>query len=570
MNPSPKPRPPFSEPAYAAPSSPHPIDLRLDRNEGRGPDQAVVDALQGCDSAALRQYPSCRGLESDIATRFGIAAERVVVTAGGDDAIQRLCRAFLGPGRSLVVPTPTFEMIPRIAGWEGAPIVTVDWHGPRYPTDAVLQAAKPQTRMVAMVSPNNPTGGWATSDDLIRVSQALPHAVVMVDAAYAEFGDANLTETALTLPNAVVLRTFSKAQGLAGLRIGYAMGPEPLINAMRSAGLPYPVSQPSILMARSAFGRGTEPPAYVDAVVAERRLLAETLTECGWNARPSQGNFVFAQGPDERWFQEAMAAMGIAIRCWPDSSELAGSVRITCPGDAADFTRVTSAIRTALQPEAILFDMDGVLADVTRSYRTAIIETVNAFGGHTTPSAIEQVKQSGDANNDWRVTQRILASQGIDADLSAVQSRFDGLYNGDGGIPGLHENETLIGTADDLRALRERVKLAVVTGRPRLEAERFLIRFGIESCFDVLVTADDAPSKPSPEPVRLAMSQLGVRHAWMIGDTPDDLVAARSASALPIGICGDGPSADAVGRSLAESGAARTLTDWTDIRGVLP
>lgn len=570
MNSSPKPRPPFCQPAYAAPASSHPIDLRLDRNEGRGPDQALVDALQQCDSMALRQYPSCRGLESDIATRFGIAAERVVVTAGGDDAIQRLCRAFLGPGCSLVVPTPTFEMIPRIAGWEGASVVTVDWREPRYPTDAVLQAASPQTRMVAMVSPNNPTGGWATENDLIRVSEALPNAVVMVDAAYAEFGDADLTATALTLPNAVVLRTFSKAQGLAGLRIGYAMGPEPLINAVRSAGLPYPVSQPSILMAQTAFARGTEPPAYVEAVIKERQQLAATLNACGWNARPSQGNFVFAEGPDERWFRDAMAAMGIAIRCWPDSVELAGSVRITCPGSSADFARVTSAIRTALRPEAILFDMDGVLADVTGSYRAAIVATVEAFGGQTTPAAIERVKQSGDANNDWRVTQRILASQGIDVDLRTVQERFDGLYNGTEHTGGLHQNETLIGTAEELRDLSRRCKLAIVTGRPRLEAERFLSRFGIERCFDAIVTAEDAPSKPSPDPVRLAMSRLGVESAWMIGDTPDDIVAAQGASVLPIGICGDGSQSDAARQSLAQSGAARTLIQWTDIKEVLP
>ena len=136
------------------------------------------------------------------------------------------------------------------------------------------------TRLVAMVSPNNPTGGWATSDDLIRVATAVPNAVVMVDAAYAEFGEDDLTETAITLANAVVLRTFSKALGLAGLRIGYAMGPEPIINAMRSAGLPYPVSLPSIVLAQTVFGRSGSPPAYVKAVVEERRMLAKTPEQC--------------------------------------------------------------------------------------------------------------------------------------------------------------------------------------------------------------------------------------------------------------------------------------------------
>ena len=282
------PRAEFDRPAYAVPRAPFPIDLRLDGNEGQAPDTALLDAFRQCSSASIRQYPSSLALERAIAARYRIAPEQVLITAGGDDAIQRICRAFLGPTRSIVLPVPTFEMIGRFARWEESEILPVPWESPRYPVNEVLKAVQADTTVIAMVSPNNPTGGWATVDDLREVAQAAPGALVMVDAAYAEFGDVDLTETALELPNTLVLRTFSKAYGLAGLRIGYVMGEARWVRALRAAGLPYPVSQPSIALALRALEGGEGRLDYTDRVAAERPMLAERLRAAGWKVSPSR------------------------------------------------------------------------------------------------------------------------------------------------------------------------------------------------------------------------------------------------------------------------------------------
>ena len=335
------PRAEFDRPAYAVPRAPFPIDLRLDGNEGQAPDTALLDAFRQCSSASIRQYPSSLALERAIAARYRIAPEQVLITAGGDDAIQRICRAFLGPTRSIVLPVPTFEMIGRFARWEESEILPVPWESPRYPVNEVLKAVQADTTVIAMVSPNNPTGGWATVDDLREVAQAAPGALVMVDAAYAEFGDVDLTETALELPNTLVLRTFSKAYGLAGLRIGYVMGEARWVRALRAAGLPYPVSQPSIALALRALEGGEGRRDYTDRVAAERPMLAERLRAAGWKVSPSRG-ILCSRGGDSLWLRDAIAAMGIGIRAWQ---------RMTYWATASDPARVTQlSLRDSIRP----------------------------------------------------------------------------------------------------------------------------------------------------------------------------------------------------------------------------
>ena len=124
-------------------------------------------ALQQITPAQLRQYPDRTKLEADIAARFDVTANRVCVTAGADDAIDRVCRCFLGPNQSIVVPTPTFEMIERYAEASRARVIPVNWSNDLYPVEAVLSAVAEDTTVIAVVSPNNPTGKVATGEAVL-------------------------------------------------------------------------------------------------------------------------------------------------------------------------------------------------------------------------------------------------------------------------------------------------------------------------------------------------------------------------------------------------------------------
>lgn len=544
-----------------------PCDLWLAGNEGRPP--ASLDAPVPAEE--LGRYPSSSALEALVAERFAVDPARTLVTAGADDGLLRLALAFLAPGRELVLPTPTFEMIPRYAALAGGDVVEVPWEdGVAYPVDAVLAAVTPRTSLIAVVSPNNPTGAVASPEDLRRLSEAAPDALLIVDQAYAEFADGDLTAPALELPNAVVLRTMSKAYGCAGLRVGFALGRPEVIETLRAAGNPYPVSASALAAAAVRLGDDVGP--TVGRVRRERAALLATLEELGVSAAPSQGNFVFLRSPRAVQVRDLMAGLGIAVRAFPGVPGLADALRITLPGDASSFTRLDRAIRAAFAPEALLFDLDGVLADVSGSYRAAIRETAASFGVALGDDDIADAKAAGDANDDWRLTWRLLMARGVDCSLEEVTSRFEALYQGTDEAPGLRRTERLLLDRDALTALAASRPLAAVTGRPRTDARRFLEEQGIADLFGAVITRDDAPLKPDPEPVRRAMDALGVRTAWMLGDTRDDVESARAAGAIPIGVLppgGTDPDRRALKDQLCAAGAGVCLDRTPQLQELL-
>jgi histidinol-phosphate aminotransferase len=340
--------------AYGIPRAAAPIDLPLDGNEGLRPPAALLAACGGIEPDTIRRYPSTAALAATLAERFGVDPSRVIVTAGGDDALDRLMRAILIEGREIVYPVPSFEMIERYAKLAGGTIVEVPWPEGRYPRAAVIRAITERTGVACVVTPNNPTGAVATLDDVRAVAEAAPHAVVLLDQAYAELADEDLTRPALEIPNVVVVRSLSKAFGLAALRAGYALGPAEIIGWMRAAGGPYTVAGPSIHLARARLALPEDDvAAYVARIRFEREALFALLSELGLAAVPSQANFVFARcpagAPDPVALRDALAARGIGIRAFPGKRHLGDAVRITCPGDERDFERLALALREAVK-----------------------------------------------------------------------------------------------------------------------------------------------------------------------------------------------------------------------------
>lgn len=561
--------------AYGVPRPLTPTDLALDGNEGPAPPAALLAELAHRDPALLRDYPRAahRALEAQIAARRGLDPARVLVTAGGDDALDRACRSVLGPGRTLLFPSPSFEMLARYARLTGAEVREIPWPEGPYPTQRVLAAVDERTGMIAVVSPNNPTGAVARAEDLRRLCERAPHALVLLDLAYAEFAEQDALEPiALSLPNALVVRTLSKAYGLAGLRVGYALGPERVIAWMRAAGAPYPVAGPSLALAGAWLERaGPALERHVAHVRRARTRLASLLERLGSRPLPSQANFVLAHFAHARWVHEALAGLGIAVRRFPGRAGLEHALRISIPASEDEQRRLEAALTTVLAPEALLFDMDGVLADVAGSYREAIRRTAAAFGLSVPPEAIEAEKARGDANNDWVLTHRLLARAGIERPLEEVVRVFERHYQGEGEQPGLWRTERLLFDRPLLERLRARLRLGIVTGRPRRDAERFLHTHGIAPLFDALVCMEDtARPKPDPAPLRLALERLGLRHAWFVGDTVDDVRAARAAGLLPLGFAPPGADLARLQTHLAAAGAARTLTEPTQIEELLP
>jgi len=347
------PAPVFSLTPYRPPAPATEGAVRLDHNEGARPDPVLLAQLAGGGTRLLREYPSTRALEAALAERIGVPVGAVVVTNGADVALDRACRAFLAPGRDLLVAEPTFEMFPRFAAMCGAGYVAVPW-GKRFPTEELLSRASAGTGVVALVSPNNPTGLTLGRGDLARIATALPRSLVILDHVYVEYADEDLTRAALALANVVVVRTFSKAWGLAGCRVGYAVSTPSIAEVLRAAGDPYPVAGPSMALALAALEGGRNSlDAHVAEVRRERAALLERFR--GWDVPcpASQGNFVFPWfGADAARVQASLAADGLLVRRFADRPGLDGGLRISLPADPATFDRLLRALARALGRDA--------------------------------------------------------------------------------------------------------------------------------------------------------------------------------------------------------------------------
>ncbi len=339
---------------------------------------------------------------------------------------------------------------------------------------------------------------------------------------------------------------------------------------MRAASGPYPASTLSLQVAQEALKHESAMHLNVQRTRQEREELTHILQALGARTIDSQANFVMASAPvqtDEpgAWLRDAVSGFGIGIRAWPNRAQpfdLRPFVRITCPADIPGFLRLRQALECALAPEAMLFDLDGVLADVSGSYRAAIIDSAACFGAQISDQDIQAIKKRGNANNDWVVTHTLLHEHGIDVPFEDVKDQFERRYQGTHGFDGLWKTETLLASPEWLRNIQSRYKIAIVTGRPRLDAQRFIEHFQLDGIFETMICMEDAPLKPSPEPLFLAMRQLGVNRAWMFGDTPDDMRASRNASCLPVGVLAPGHT-DA--QTLFESGAAWVHSRITDV-----
>ncbi len=217
--------------------------------------------------------------------------------------------------------------------------------------------------------------------------------------------------------------------------------------------------------------------------------------------------------------------------------------------------------------------MDGVLVDVSASYRKAIQETVRFFSEK--PALAEEIqllKEKGGYNNDWDLTQSILRQRGKNPHRGEIVQKFQELYLGSDGIRGFIENENWLLPREELATLHASHCLGIVTGRPRFETKYVLKKFNAENFFDVVVAMEDyAPekAKPDPTPIRLALDKLGSRKSVYVGDSVDDIAAAKNAGIRAFGCIPPGCPTEPLTKLLLKRGAERVLGNIREIENAL-
>jgi histidinol-phosphate aminotransferase len=319
--------------------------LRLDFNESTvGCSPRVLARLRSLDMELLARYPEREPVEKEVADFLGLDPAQVLLTNGVDEAIHLLCSTYLDPGDEALIVVPTFAMYAIFAQAEGARVVEVR-AGDNFvfPTQDLLAQLSPRTRLIAVANPNNPTGAAVAGTALIQVAQAAPQAAVLVDEAYFEFHEETVIDQTRQIENLFVARTFSKAYGLAGLRIGILAGEARQMAMVRRVASPYNVNAAALAVLPEALQDQQYVGRYVAQVLSSRDKLQQELGNLGLRYWLSHANFVLVRiGSAHAEFVQALRDRGILVRDRHTDPGCEGCVRLTVGSDGHTETFITA------------------------------------------------------------------------------------------------------------------------------------------------------------------------------------------------------------------------------------
>ena len=339
--------------SQGAPSEGRAGKLRLDMNENTaGPSAAVVRAVQrAARDGQLGTYPEYRAARVALARHFGVPARQLLLTNGIDDGLKLICDTFVDPGDILLLPDPTFTMYRFFHSVAGGKTVLLPYgRNFRLPLGRLLDALRPKRgrppRWLVLANPNNPTGTLIPQAELKLILRSAPDTLVVVDEAYFDYSGETVLPWIEQYPNLAVTRTFSKAHGLAALRLGTIFACQELADSLRRAQPVFPVNALALAGALESIRHPEAVRKHVDRVLRARTLLCRFLDSLGVPYAPSAANFVFASfGENATEIARRLEKRGILVRHWPNNSRLRRCFRIGI-GTMAEMRKFVSALES--------------------------------------------------------------------------------------------------------------------------------------------------------------------------------------------------------------------------------
>ena len=310
--------------------------VKLASNENPyGPSPRATEALT-IDALALHRYPDPRGheLREALSAHHGVRAKELCLGNGSNELIDLICRVFASRGDHVVFGHPSFPCyrIGSVAQELESTAVPLREHI-HWNVDDLIAAVKPETKLLFVSNPNNPTGSYIIEQDLERLLREVPeHILVVVDEAYVEYADAADFAPATRLRGSrerlAILRTFSKAYGLAALRVGYVIGTAEMVEHLNRLRAPFNVNTLGQVAARAALGDQAHLEHAVLATIRDRKALSAALSALGLQVAPSQANFLLVDvGRPGRAVYEALLREGVIVR--PMAAPLEQTIRVT-------------------------------------------------------------------------------------------------------------------------------------------------------------------------------------------------------------------------------------------------
>jgi histidinol-phosphate aminotransferase len=315
-----------------------PYRVKLDANESpfdlpMSVRQKLADIIM--KGPELNLYPDTESIElrKALSAYWGVDMEGIVVGTGSDQLIQVLVNTFVGKGDKVVYPVPSFGMYKIdtiIGGGDIVEVILKEENGFEYDIDEFINKAKSEgAKMVILCTPNNPTGNLVSLKDIEKICTQCPNTVIVVDEAYAEFTEESAVELLPKFENLIILRTLSKAYGLAGIRCGYSLSGKAMAEEINKVKPPYNISSLSQLVAKLVFEDREEMDRRIKYLIEQRTYLAEGLEKIDKvSIFPSGANYILIKIPDAKAVAKELERRGILIRSYGDPV-LSKYIRIT-------------------------------------------------------------------------------------------------------------------------------------------------------------------------------------------------------------------------------------------------
>lgn len=551
---------PYSTPKYA-----RICNLKLDSNENPyGPTKEVLFALRELSQTQICTYPHYGELIDKLAQKFKLKDSEVLPTNGADEALNVIIETYLDKDEELLCFKPTFSMPLLYAQAAQGNVRNVDYYTKwLFDADKLIEQVQSNTKIIYISSPNNPTGECASIKDIEKILINCPSIALILDVTYINFAQ-NVPDYFSLLKkydNIFIVKSFSKDCALAGLRLGVIMSREENIRQCKKIISPYSVNVAAISAGIATLDDFEYENYIKEQIKMSRELLTRGLMQMGFKPYKSEANFVLCDfGKYCEFIYWKLKSNGIIVKQFKNSDILKNCLRITTPR-VKDINLFFSALK---KKNMIVFDLDGVVFDVTNSYRLAIKETFKHFSNkEISDEEIQQAKDIGGLNCDWDLTQYLLKSHGFYIELDEVIEVFQNIFfNPDlKGSKGIIDNEKLNINQNIFENLSDNYDFCAFTGRPKKEAIYSLEKFNIMKYFCKIVSQDDIEKdkrKPHPEGLNKIKSETIYNDICYFGDTIDDIYAGIGSATTVYGVAKNGTK---TAKILTEAGANDIIDD---------
>lgn len=515
-------------------------------------------------------YPEYADFKRRLTAFYGVSENTLLLTNGSDDGISVICNTYIEPGEdTAIISTPCFSMFPHCLLLAGANLRAVKvLPNLDFNLEGIDQALNEGAKLAIFATPENPTGAQIPQYKVEEWCSMYPETLIVIDEAYAEFAQTTFVNLVSTYSNLVVTKTFSKAWGMAGLRLGCVFAQPQLIDYFGRVALPYGVNASAVWTANKLLDQPDAVQAYVESISARKAELVKELEKRQFQVRDGAGNSVLlSMGINADKFCEFARKKNVLLRnrsasVFPlgDSDPMWGRVRVSV-GTESEQSAFLDALDSFCASYGVIFDLDGTLVDTSESFDQTVALMVEKHSGKPlVEKELQRLREEGGYNDDWVSIVELLRRRGVSTSVQEIAPEALALY-----LTLAMQTETLLWTFQALKKLGERYPIFIVTGRSRFEYAKV---WGdrLDPVFKRVYCSDDVPGcalKPSPDYILRNMVDFDLAQGIYIGNSVDDMMAGRDAGIDRIGITTSASEA-----ALKEAGGQMIIQEMSQLEKV--